>query len=330
VTTMQDVARRAGVSAKTVSRVFNDDPHVSGRTRELVERAMKDLNYVPNMLARTFREGRAAVIGIAVPDIGDPFFSSIVREVDQVAQSKGYAIAVTSLGEDPSRERAIVEALLRRQMDGLIIAPISTDQSYLNRWLEHLPLVFIDREPQNIAADLFIEDDKQGAMIAVRHLIGRGHTSIAFVGDSQNVITTRRRLEGYREALTAANIEPNDDLLLMTRPEQAPAAISQLVERGLVPTAIFASNSRSSIELVPALQELGRTDIALLSFGDFPMSASLKPSVTVLDQDPARLGRASAERLFARIQSPAKRFKRRTVFEVNLIERETSAVLVAI
>jgi len=324
VTTMHDVALRAGVSAKTVSRVFNNDPHVSKATRERVEVAMKELNFIPNMLARTFREGRASVVGIAVPDIADSFFASIIREVDQIAQTKGYSIAVTSLGDEPSREQVIVETLLHRQMDGLIIAPISSDQGYLKKWLERVPLVFIDREPQNIAADLFIEDDEGGAITAVAHLVERGHQAIAFVGDSENVITTRRRLEGYREALATAGIPFDDDLLLLVPPEEASERLGELLRSSKIPSAIFSSNSRTSIEIVPALQRLKRANIALVSFGDFPMASALNPSVTVLDQDPAQLGRAAAVRLFARIDSPSKRFKRRTVLGVNLIERASS------
>lgn len=322
---MHEVALRAGVSAKTVSRVFNDDPHVSKSTRDRVELAMKELNYIPNMLARTFRQGRTSVVGIAVPDIADAFFASIIREVDQIAQANGYAIAVTSLGSEESREQAIVEALLHRQMDGLIIAPISTDQAYLAKWLERLPLIFIDREPQNIAADLFIEDDRGGAIEAVAHLIERGHQAIAFIGDSENVITTRRRLEGYRDALASADINFAENLLLLIPPERVSEQLEGLLSLTRSPTAIFSSNSRTSIEIFTTLQRMNRTDIALLSFGDFPMASALNPSVTVLDQDPTQLGRAAAVRLFARIQSPLKRFKRRTVFGVTLIKRMSSS-----
>ena len=323
--TMHDVAVRAGVSAKTVSRVFNQDDHVSTRTRKAVEAAMQDLKYVPNMLARTFRAGRASVIGIAVPDIADPFFAAIIREIDQIAQRHAHAIAVTSLGFQETKERATVEALLRRQMDGLIIAPISMDQGYLATWLQHLPLVFIDREPQNIVADLFIEHDRDGARIGVSHLVSRGHCRIAFVGDSENVITTRRRLDGYRQALTEADLPVEEDLIVLSEPQRAARSIEGLLGRAQAPSAIFSSNSRTSIEIVPALQRLDRTEVALVSFGDFPMASALRPSVTVLDQDPARLGRAAAERIFARLASPNRRYRRRTIFDVVLVERESSA-----
>ncbi|MDQ1579757.1 MAG: LacI family transcriptional regulator [Microbacteriaceae bacterium] len=325
VTTMQDVAEQAGVSSKTVSRVFNDDPHVTEETRIRVRAAMKELNYVPNMLARTFRAGRASVIGIAVPDIGDPFFAAIIRAVDQVAQEHGMAIVVTSLGSDASRERQIIEALLRRQVNGLIVAPIDADQSYLARWLEHLPVVFIDREPTNLSADSFVEDDRGGAREATAHLLERGHERIAFMGDSDHIVTTKLRIAGYRDALADAGLTPDDDLIAMGAGTRAAEIISELLRLPLPPTAIFSSNARTSLGVFPALQSLGRTDIALVSFGDFPMASALQPSVTVLDQNPERLGRAASERLFARINDPDRQLERRNVLAVNLIERASSA-----
>ncbi|MCU1575604.1 MAG: LacI family transcriptional regulator [Leifsonia sp.] len=325
VTTMQDVAEQAGVSSKTVSRVFNDDPHVTEETRTKVRAAMKELNYVPNMLARTFRAGRASVIGIAVPDIGDPFFAAIIRAVDQVAQEHGMAIVVTSLGSDASRERQIIEALLRRQVNGLIVAPIDADQSYLARWLEHLPVVFIDREPTNLSADSFVEDDRGGAREATAHLLERGHERIAFMGDSDHIITTKLRIAGYRDALVDAGLTPDDDLIAMGAGTRAAEIISELLRLPSPPTAIFSSNARTSLGVFPALQSLGRTDIALVSFGDFPMASALQPSVTVLDQNPERLGRAASERLFARINDPDRQLERRNVLAVNLIERASSA-----
>lgn len=324
---MHDVAKLAGVSAKTVSRVFNDDPHVSPATRDRVNAVLSELKYVPNMMARTFREGKASVIGIAVPDIADPFFAAIIGTIDQVAQKHHYTIAVTSLGEDPDREREVVEALLRRQIDGFIIAPIAANQAYLAPWLTRVPMVFVDREPANLAADSFIEDDLGGANSAVSHLLERGHRRIAFVGDSEKVVTTRRRLEGYRYTLREAGIEPDPGLVLLIEPQDASAAVRRALELPDPLTAIFSSNSRTSQQIFPALQRLAAPGVALVSFGDFPMASALHPSVTVIDQNPTELGRVAADRLFSRQTNPTRRYKRRNVLDVSLIERESSAFM---
>ncbi|MEW1807775.1 LacI family DNA-binding transcriptional regulator [Pseudarthrobacter sp. NPDC080039] len=322
---MQDVAARAGVSAKTVSRVFNDDPHVTEDTRERVQAAMRELKYVPNMMARTFREGKSTVIGIAVPDVADPFFAAITKEIELAAREKDMAIVVTSLGIDPALERGIVETVARHQIGGLIIAPISADQSYLARWQDSFPIVFIDRTPSRFNADYFVEDDFGGAFEATRHLIKHGHTRIAIVGDSTEVPTTRLRLEGYLAALEDAGMRRDEELVMLGSysPDSAAYSCKTLLELSDPPTAIFSSNARFSIGVFPALQTMNRTDIALISYGDFTMADVLQPSVTVIDQDPRHVGRVAAERILARIAAPTKRFRRKNVLPVELIERQS-------
>ena len=212
---MRDVAAAAGVSAKTVSRVMHNDRYVSAEVRQRVERAIVDLKYVPNVLARSFRAGSDTAIGVAVPDVSDPFFAAAIRAVEQVARARGVAVFVTSLGDDGSSERAGVEALLGRQIAGLITTPISRDQSYLKPWQSRTALVFIDRAPGKIAADNVVEDDLAGAEVATAHLIKHGHRQIAFIGDNLSVATTGRRLEGYQAALADAGLAQDPHLVAL-------------------------------------------------------------------------------------------------------------------
>ncbi|ALE06896.1 LacI family transcriptional regulator [Arthrobacter sp. ERGS1:01] len=330
MTTMQDVAARAKVSAKTVSRVFNDDPHVTDDTRERVQAAMLALNYVPNMMARTFREGKSAVIGIAVPDVADPFFAAVTKGIELAAREHDMAIVVTSLGDNPSLERSIIETTIRHQIGGLIIAPIAEDQSYLARWQDSFPIVCIDRAPNKLKADYFVEDDFGGAFEATTHFIEHGHRRIAIVGDSTAVPTTKLRLDGYLAALEAAGLDVDPDLIALgSRDADAAAQVCKtILELQEPPTAIFSSNARFSTGVFPALQALGRTDIALISFGDFPMADVLQPSVSVIDQDPRHVGRVAAERIFDRIATPARKFRRKNVLPVTLIERQSCQSLV--
>lgn len=334
MSTMRDVALRSGVSAKTVSRVMRGEGYVSDTVRERVLAAVEDLNYVPNMLAVTFRLGKDAAIGVAVPDIGDPFFAQIVQAIEATARARDTAVIVTSLGYDGDHEQAAVEALLRRQVQGLIACPIASDQSYLKPWMQRTPTVFVDRSPHKVSGDIVIEDDFGGAAIATAHLIGHGHRRIAFVGDSSGTSTTQQRFQGYVQALADAGIQPDDDLvhLASIHERSMPGAVRAFVEKADPATAIFSSNARCTLEVVPALQSLhpGLDSPALVSFGDFPMAAALTPSVTVIDQSPGRLGAFAAERLFRRIEDPGKRLRRRTVLPVSLIERESCRLLVRI
>ena len=193
--TMRDVAAIAGVSAKTVSRVFNNDPHVTPETKQRVQAALRELNYVPNSVATTFRTGRSPVIGVAVPDIVDPFFAAMASAADSLAASHEMSVVITNLG-DPHREPEVVQSLLRQALSGLIIAPAAADHSYLAPWLQHTPVVFVDRPPVGVAADSFTEDDVAGAHLATTHLLEHGHTRIGFIGDDLAIPTTKARLDG--------------------------------------------------------------------------------------------------------------------------------------
>lgn len=323
MSTMRDVAARAGVSAKTVSRVMRNDKYVSGDVRRRVEKAIAELQYVPNVLARTFRSGSDTAIGMAVPDISDPFFAAVTHAVEQVARTRGAAVFVTSLGDDGSHERAGVEALLGRQLGGLISTPISADQSYLRPWQSRMPIVFIDRPPGKINADSVVEDDLEGAREATAHLVQHGHTRIGFIGDTLGIATTARRLEGYRKALAEADIYEDPDLIVLgaTVGLDTGAVTVNLLQASRPPTALFSSNARCSLGIVPALQSINRTDIALISFGDFPLASALQPALTVVDQDPEAIGRLAINRLFERIDHPTRRLKRRIVLPVSLVPR---------
>jgi LacI family transcriptional regulator len=323
MTTMRDVARIAGVSAKTVSRVFNDDPHVTEETRERVRWAMQKLNYVPNMLARSFRAGSDAAIGLAVPDLGDPFFAEMTSSIEIDLVGRGMAVVVTSLGRGADSERSALEALLRRQISGLIVACVSADQGYLAAWQERTPMVFVDRAPKGLSGVYVIEDDLGGARQAVGHLASYGHRRVAFFGVTTHVTTTQRRLKGYRSAVAENGLDDSPDLICIPAEsaDEAAAVLVKRLEAPNAPTAVFSSTILCTMSLVLALQRAGRTDIALVGFGDIPMAAALAPAVTVLDQDPAGLGRIAVERLVQRIEDPHTPVRRRTVLPVHLIPR---------
>jgi LacI family transcriptional regulator len=324
VATMHDVAELAGVSAKTVSRVFNDDAHVSDETRAKVQRAMQDLNFVPNMLARSFRVGYDKAVGVAVPDIADPFFAAMTRAIEDVALSRQMGVVISSLGRDAARERPVLEALLHRSIVGLIAVPIGEDQSYLVPWQQRTPLVFVDQLPSKITADSVVVDDRTGARDATAHLMRRGHRRVAFVGDSLEVATTRLRLEGYQAALAEGGLEFENSLVAFSGRDgyhDMRPVMDVLLAADRLPTAIFSSNAKCTMGIVAELQRVDRSDIALVSFGDFPTASLLRPAVTVMNQDPAHIGQAAAERLLVRLDYPRRRLRRITVLPVNLVER---------
>ena len=203
------------------------------------------------------------------------------------------------------------------------MACVSADQSYLAPWQERTPIVFVDRAPKGLSGVYVIEDDLGGAREAVTHLASHGHRRVAFLGVSTPVTTTRRRLKGYRSALAENGLPDSPDLICMPA-ESAEESATELVKRLEAPnppTAVFSSNIPCTMALVLALQRAERTDIAVVGFGDFPMAAALAPAVTVVDQNPAGLGRIAVERLLQRIEDPQAQPRRRTVLPVHLIPR---------
>ncbi|MFY0408027.1 LacI family DNA-binding transcriptional regulator [Solicola sp. PLA-1-18] len=318
---MRDVALRASVSAKTVSRVFNDDPHVSPATRLRVRAAMDELGFVPNLMARTFRSGRDMAIGVAVPDVSDPFFANLTRAIEAVAAERGCLVVVASLGNDPARERAGLEALLHRHVVGLVAVPTSDDQSYLAPWMDRTPVVFVDRAPSLVQADTFVEDDHGGALAGTRHLLLHGHRRIVFAGDALGTPTTRNRLRGYRDAHEEQGVAVPEHLVRQGHwsDSESPGLLGPLLLDGA--TAVFSSNARCTLGVVHALHALRRTDVALVSFGDVALAAALQPALTALDQDPSALGTAAATRVFERLDDPGDPHPRTTVLPVTLLER---------
>jgi LacI family transcriptional regulator len=324
--TMRDVAQRAGVSAKTVSRVVNNDRYVSADVRMRVERAIEDLQYVPNMLAVTFRKGRDAAIGVAVPGVADPFFAEIIGAVEREASRRGVAVIVTSVGWEPSREQQSIEAVLHRRVSGMIICPVGPDMSFLRPWQARAPLVFVDRVPGKLTADAVVQDDVGGGREATAHLISHGHRRIAFMGD--DVTTGILRLKGCKQALADAGLTQSAELVHLGDVDTptVTAALRRILTGPDPPTAVFSSNARCTVSVVSALQALRRSDIAIIGFGDFPTAAALVPAITVIHQDGEGMGRFAAERLFDRLDQPGRKLRRRTVLPVALVTRTSCAM----
>jgi LacI family transcriptional regulator len=186
--------------------------------------------------------------------------------------------------------------------------------------------VFVDRVPGRLSADAVVQDDVGGGREATRHLISHGHRSIAFMGD--DAVTGLLRLKGWQQALDEAGLPRRSDLVHVGTVDTPAltAALRPMLVAPDPPSAVFSSNARCTIALVPALQALRRTDIGLVGFGDFPTAAALKPAVTVIHQDGDAMGRLAADRLFARLDQPARRLRRRTVLPVSLLTRMSCAM----
>ncbi len=206
---MKEVARVADVSLATVSRVISGSEEVRPDLAERVHKAVELLGYRRDLTASTLRRAdrQSSSIGLIIEDVSNPFFSAVHRGVEDVARQHGVLTFVGSSDEDPARERELAEAFGARGVDGLVIVPCASDQSYLRR--DHqagIALVFVDRPPRFLPGDAVVSDNVGGAREAVAHLIAAGHRRIAFLGDRLSVATAVERRQGYHEALDGARI----------------------------------------------------------------------------------------------------------------------------
>ena len=310
---MGDVAEKAGVSVKTVSRVINQEPGVAAGTSARVAEAIAALGFHRNDLARSLRHGRSsATLGLIIEDVANPFYSAIAEAVENVARERGYLLITGSCQEDPKLERELITALLRRRVDAMLIVPAGRDHTYLRPELgAGTPAVFLDRPPFGIDADCVLNDDRAGARTGTAHLIAHGHTRIACLSDTEDVYTARERRAGYRDALAQAGIVPDPELVphgqgsVGAAEGQARHLLALAADRR--PSAFFCANNRNTIGALRALRDRGQ-DAALVGFDDFELADLL--SLTVVRSHPSRLGKEAATLTFARLdgdQQPAQR-----------------------
>lgn len=324
--TIRDVARAAGVSVKTVSRVVNDEPGVAVETATRVRRAISALGYRPDGMARNLRRRqRTPTIGLIIEDIRNPFFSAIARAVEGVARARRQLVIVGSSDEDPGAERRLVAEFFERRVSGLLLVPAGRDHRYLNDELTHgTPVVFMDRPPGNIEADAVVLDNVGGARKAALHLLAQGHRRIGVVGDPTTIYPIGERVAGLRDALAEAGVPLDESLLRLGARDvlEAEAAARELAALRDPPTAIFATNNRASVGVLRAIRTSGAA-IALVGFDDFELADLM--GVTVVRDDPHEMGRRAAELLFARLGGD-DRAPQTIVLPTELVVRQSGQV----
>ncbi|TVL93487.1 LacI family DNA-binding transcriptional regulator [Streptomyces sp. SAJ15] len=324
---MKDVAARAGVGLKTVSRVVNGEPGVTPDTERRVQEAITALGFRRNDSARILRKGRTASIGLVLEDLADPFYGPLSRAVEEVARSHGALLINGSSAEDPDREQELVLALCARRVDGLVIIPAGQDHRYLEPEIAAgVATVFVDRPAARLAADAVLSDCFGGARDAVAHLIAHGHRRIGFIGDQPRIHTAAERLRGYRAAMAAAGLPVDDSWLSLgpTDPDRVRSAARAMLDTPAPVTALFAGNNRVTVTAVRVLAARPRP-VALVGFDDFELADLLSPAVTVVAQDAAQLGRTAADMLFRRLDGGADE-PRQVVLPTRLIVRGSGEV----
>lgn len=329
--TMREVAAIAGVSLKTVSRVVNNEPRVNPDTAERVRRAIAELGFRVNYGASNLKRGAStATIGLVIEDVANPFFSVIARAVEEVARDHSHLLVTASSDESGGREREVIDILVSRRLDGLIVVPAGRDHRFLLSEIRMgTPVVFVDRPPGRLEADTVLLDNVGGARLATDHLLARGHRRIGVLLDRHGVYTLGPRLEGHRQSMREVRLELDEALLRYDchDADDAMAAVRDLLALPDPPTAIFATNNRMCVGAVRALADRGlaQPPVALVGFDDFELAEMLSPPVTVVAYDLTAMARRAAEILFDRIAGDA-RPPRRVVMPTWLIARGSGEV----
>lgn len=313
---MTDVARTAGVSLKTVSRVVNGVESVDATLRLRVNEAIDALGYQRNLVAADLRTNQGSrTIGYISTDFTDPFFGAVASAIEYVARHKGYRLLTTSSNEDPHFEQQTALELCRRQVAGLIIVPAGTDQSYLKEEIARgLAVAFVDRPGTGIGADSVLVDNYFYGRQLAKHLVSRGHSHIGILSGSTAIFTHRERLRGLTDELTDSGIhlEPHCIISGISTPQAGDEASRRLLSLQEPPTAIACTNNRLSLGALTAMCLLHR-HVELVSFDDFEFSDVLPTEITCVAQDPVAMGTAAAQQLFARIDGDSSQARTLTI-----------------
>ena len=307
--TIKDVAHRAKVSVGTVSNVLRGTTSVSPELRARVERAISELNYRPNYVARSLKSKRTNTLGMVISDIANPFFPLVARGAEDAALERGFLVTLFNTDDRIERERQVFALLRSRRVDGVlaVLAPHSEAPEHVQELLkEGVPVVCLDRLPTNVDVDSVAVDNIKGAAMCVRHLIALGHRYIGFISGSSLLQTARDRVKGYELALREAGLEFDASLV---REGDFRIGSGYRLAKDLClshprPTALFVANGMMGIGALKAINEVGLQcpdDMALAVFDDVPGGDTFRPTLTVVSQPAYDLGFKGTQLLIQRI-----------------------------
>lgn len=323
--TLADVARAARVSLMTASRVLNGSANVRQEKIAKVQAAMARLDYRPNELARSLMTRKSSAIGIIVANLSNPFVVDVIKEVQEIARSNGYVVTVTSSGGDAGMECAEIATLVRRQIDGLIIAPAESRRETFRETLPiGLPLVTFDNQIHGANFDSVTITNRASASEATRHMLSHGYRRIVAIGTRPNLYTSKKRTAGYREAMIESKLQPRAHLV--DHESQVTAGWLKEILHQHAADALISLNWTSTLHVLRGLRDLGLKagqDYPLICFDDFDLGDVLSPRLSVVRQPSEMLGRETARLLFDRLKGHEAQPARRVVLPASLVIRES-------
>ncbi|MEW6193553.1 MAG: LacI family DNA-binding transcriptional regulator [Bacteroidota bacterium] len=309
--TINDIAKKLNISSSTVSRALSDHPDINKETKLKVKQLAEELNYIPNPIARSLKKNRTSVIGVIVPEIKHDFFSSAISGIEEVAYQSGYTIIVSQSNESYEREIINAGAMINQRVAGLIvsISQNTTDGHHFQKYIDRkIPLVFFDRVCNEINTCKVIVDDEKSAFDAVQFLIGKGYKKIAHFAGPDALTICKKRLNGYKEALQQNGINISEDFIRSGGLHESDGynSMNYLLEKNLIPDAIFAVNDPVAIGAYQRIKEAGLKipdNIAIVGFSNNKITSLVDPPLTTIEQPSFEMGETSAKMLIKMIES---------------------------
>ncbi len=330
--TLVDIAQSVGLSVSTVSRVINGKTkqyRISENTKTIVLQAVDKLGYRPNELARGLRLKRTRLLGLVVPDISNPFFAHITHVIQNIVYKAGYSLMVCNTNENILLEKEQIELLRRKGVDGYIIMSVGTDFEHIVELVDlKIPIVLLDRFIDKMDLNSVIVDNYKGAYQAVQYLIKKGHKRIAIIQGLRKTYTNQERLRGYRDALSEANLDIDENLIVGKdfRKENGYIETKFLMNNNNPPTAIFAFSDLITLGVFQALSEENikiPNDVSLISFDDIDFAPYLVSPLTVVRQPKELMGEIAVKLLIDHIKTNGALEKKKIVLEPKLVIRKS-------
>lgn len=311
---MNEVAKRAGVSIATVSRVLNNSDSVNEDTRNRILKTIKELKYSPSRVAKRLRSktGVGNVIGIMIPDIRNPFYVDVLRGIEDVALSHGYLVIVCNFRQTENREAKYIRMLESEAIDGLIAAPVHESNPRLEKMIENgMPVVCVDRGLTEANVDLVCVNNEESSYNAINYLIQRGYKRIGHVGGLPTIPSSKARETGYCRALLENGLEVLENLVVNgdSSYDSGVSITEQLLSQREPPDALFCANNLltlGALEVIHRRKLRVPEDIGILGFDDMNWACSLNPPLTAVHQPANEIGRRAGELLIQRIKDPSR------------------------
>ena len=331
ISTIKDVAEKAGVSTTTVSHVINKTRFVSEDLAKRVADAVRELDYQPSGLARSLRTRASGTIGIVIPDITNPFFAEVVRGIEDYCYEHGYSVFLCNSDGTPEKEYHHLKLLREKGVDGFVLVSAGDDRESLDL-LERsdIPKVIIDRQVDRVNIDSVLIDNFKGGYLATRHLLELGHTRIGCITGPSQLTPSGQRLNGFTQALSEHGIMIDEELVVTGdyRSDSGGKCLVRLMQANIPPTAVFACNDIMAIGAMAAARQLGYNvpaQLSIVGFDDIAMASMVIPKLTTIAQPKRELGETGAKLLLKRIVKENHKKETTIVLEPTLVIRESSA-----